>query len=86
MENNEFKNDHDLLIAVHENLKTVAKEVGKLGNKVDEFNNNYAKKADIDPQMRDHESRLRRLEWFGAIAVGMLYVIQFLSKYFHFNG
>lgn len=77
---NEHKSDHDLLIAVHENLKTAITNIGALTNKIEDFNNSYAKKAEIDPLIKDHESRLRRLEYIGAIAIGVLYVIQFLSS------
>ena len=81
MEEPKAKTDHDLIVEMHTTLSRVVSDLKALDTKVDDFNNNYARRQDIDPIIKDHEARLRRLEWFGGIAVGMLYLLQFLAKF-----
>lgn len=56
--------DHDLLVTMHEQLKQVRIDISNLSD------NTSAK-------ILDHELRLRRLESWGAIAIGLLYAMQF---------
>lgn len=73
--------DHDLLVGMHSTLKRAVEDIKALDMKVTDFNNNYAKKADVDSWKKDHEDRIRRLEFWGAILVGISYALQF---YFNF--
>lgn len=58
--------DHDLLIQLHEQIKQVRIDIKDLGD------NTSAK-------VYDHEQRLRRLEMWGAMAIGALTLIQFVG-------
>lgn len=66
----EIKNmsDHDLLITMHEQIKGIKNDIKDL-------------KDGTSTILSDHENRLRRLELWGAILVGMSYALQF---YFNF--
>lgn len=58
--------DHDLLIQLHEQIKQVRSDIKDL-------NDTTAAKV------LDHELRLRRLELWGAMAIGGLTLIQFVG-------
>lgn len=60
--------DHDLLITMHEQIKGIKADIRDL-------------KDGTSAKLADHETRLRRLELWGAIAVGFGYALQF---YFNF--
>lgn len=61
-------NDHDLLVTLHEQIKQVRVDIQDL-------------KDNTAGKVLDHELRLRRVELWGAIAIGAMYAIQF---YFNF--
>ncbi len=61
-------NDHDLLVTLHEQVKQVRIDIQNL-------NENTSGK------ILDHEIRLRRLELWGAIAIGGMYAIQFYYNF-----
>ena len=61
-------NDHDLIITIHEQIKNVRQDIKDL-------------KEGHNEKLMDHEVRLRRLELWGAIALGLSYALQF---YFQF--
>jgi hypothetical protein len=63
-------NDHDLLITLHEQIKQVRQDIQNL-------NDNTSAKV------LDHELRIRRLELWGAIAVGAMYAIEFYFNFVH---
>jgi len=60
--------DHDLLITMHEQIKNLRQDIKEL-------------KDGHNEKLADHEVRLRRLELWGAIAMGALYAAEF---YFNF--
>ena len=64
MENKQEMSDHDLLITVHEQIKNVRQDIKEL-------------KTGTEGKLSDHESRIRRLELWGAIAIGFSYALQF---------
>ena len=55
--------DHDLIVAMHEQLKQVRIDIADL-------------KDGTSNKIQDHEGRLRRIETWGWIAIGALYAIQ----------
>jgi len=79
--NTDNMSDHDLLVTMHSTLKRAVEDIKALDTKVTDFNNSYAKKADVDVVEKDHESRLRRLELWGGILVGCSYALQFYFNY-----
>lgn len=68
MEDTVKMNDHDLIITIHEQIKNVRLDIKEL-------------KDGTNEKLADHETRLRRLELWGAIAIGVMYALQF---YFNF--
>lgn len=62
--------DHDLLIRVDENVKNLIIEIKDM-------------KDGTTVKLTDHELRLRRLETWGAIAVGLGYALQFYFNFIH---
>lgn len=68
----EIKNmsDHDLLITMHEQIKGIKGDIKDL-------------KDGTGTKLQDHESRLRRLELWGAILVGVSYALQFYFNFLH---
>lgn len=66
----EHQSDHDLLIRVDENVKNLITEIKDM-------------KDGTSAQLLDHETRIRRLELWGAIALGLSYALQFYFNYFH---
>lgn len=61
-------NDHDLLVTMHEQMKGIKDDIKDL-------------KDGHNEKLADHEGRIRRLELWGAIALGVSYALQF---YFNF--
>lgn len=61
-------NDHDLLVTMHEQIKGIKSDIRDL-------------KDGTSAKLNDHETRIRRLENWGALAIGGAYVIQFLLKF-----
>lgn len=85
--------DHDLLIELRTEVRAIRTDVKDLKDSTtdrvaalesEKFNKEEAlswKKA-IDLIHQDHETRIRRVERWGALAIGGLAVIQFLLNYF----
>lgn len=63
-------NDHDLLVTMHEQIKGIKNDIKDL-------------KDGTSTKLSDHESRIRRLELYGAIAIGLCYGLQFYFNYLH---
>ncbi len=61
-------NDHDLLVTMHEQIKQVRIDIKDL-------------KDGTGEKLADHENRLRRLELWGAILVGISYALQFYLNF-----
>lgn len=74
-------NDHDLLISVHTKLDLALRDIKELKDntavKITELETYKAEKEITD----DHETRIRRLEFWGAISIGIIYALEF---YFQF--
>lgn len=60
--------DHDLLITMHEQIKGIKADIKDL-------------KDGTSTKLQDHENRIRRIELYGAIAVGASYALQFYFNY-----
>jgi len=86
-------NDHDLLIVIHTTVKHLIENMKELkDNTVDRVTSLELEKMSRDEAERrhkesdgihrDHELRLRRLETWGAMAAGGLFVIELLLKYY----
>ena len=60
--------DHDLLVTMHEQIKGVKEQIKEL-------------KDGTATKITDHEVRLRRLEMWGGVAIGVSYALNF---YFNF--
>lgn len=63
-------NDHDLLVTMHEQIKGIKNDIKDL-------------KDGTSAKLADHEARIRRLELYGAIAIGMSYALQFYFNFLH---
>lgn len=64
----ETSNDHDLLIALNERVKDIQNTIKEM-------------KDGTNARVDDHETRLRRLELWGGIAIGLGYAVQFLTNF-----
>jgi hypothetical protein len=64
----DYENDHDLLVALHEQIKQVRVDIKDL-------------KDGTSDKLLDHELRMRRLELWGAIALGLSYALQFYINF-----
>lgn len=65
---NQEMNDHDLLVTMHEQIKQVRVDIQDL-------------KDGTSAKILDHELRLRRLELWGGIAIGISYALQFYLNF-----
>lgn len=83
----EYQNDHDLLIRIDTKLGLLINQFDEHKavslNKITELQETKLDRDEADRILEsanqvhdDHEKRLRRLEQYGAIALGALYVIQ----------
>lgn len=68
MEDLNKMNDHDLLVTMHEQIKGIKNDIKDL-------------KDGTSTKLSDHEARLRRLELYGGIAIGLSYGLQFYLNY-----
>ena len=86
-------NDHDLLIVIHTTVSHLITDMrdlkdntlGRVANlELEKHNKEDAEKRYIssDGIHKDHELRLRLLERWGATAVGALFIIELVLKYF----
>lgn len=66
--NKQYKSDHDLLIELKAEVRSLREAIQSLTN---------THQATI----KDHEDRLRRLETWGAMAIGALALLQFAFKF-----
>lgn len=74
--------DHDLLIRIDENLKNLAIEVKDLKENLSGRLSNLETKETVSPlTVADHETRIRRLEYWGAIALGVIGFLQVVAPY-----
>lgn len=65
---NDALTDHDLLVTMHEQIKGIKQDIKDL-------------KDGHSEKISDHEIRLRRVEMWGAIAIGFSYALQFYFNY-----
>lgn len=63
-----MEKDHDLVIRIDENVKSLIAEIKDM-------------KDGTSEQLKDHEVRIRKLEVWGAMAIGGAYAISFLLKF-----
>lgn len=85
--------DHDLLIALNVKLDNLTQEMADLKKetigRVSALEAAAVRKSDLGegvlPTLKDHETRLRRLETWGTLAIGGLFVVQVLIQFFHFG-
>lgn len=61
-------NDHDLLVTMHEQIKGIKADIKEL-------------KDGTSTKLSDHELRLRRLELWGGVMVGLSYALQFYLNF-----
>lgn len=90
----DYTNDHDILVAMNEQIKQVRHDIQDLkdGTSV-KINDHEVRLRNLDgvavfikeheTTIKDHEVRLRRLELWGAIGLGIMYAIQFYFNFFH---
>ncbi len=64
-----------------EATKNVNQTLGEIKQDLKTFQNSFVTHDEFNPVKKDVETRLRRLEQWGAIAIGVLYASQF---YFNF--
>ncbi len=74
-------NDHDLLVSMHGALGRAVIDIKSLDDKVTEFNNNYARKSDVDKAMNDLQTDVK---WLQRIAYGGLGVVGALELYLNY--
>ncbi len=63
----------------------IKKSIEGIEKQLVEMTNSYVKKDDLKDlitEISDHETRVRRLENWGAISIGGLVVIEFVLNYF----
>lgn len=82
------KLDHDLLVKIDTKLERAIVDIADLktgmATDITDLKNNKADKNTISAELADHETRLRRLEYLGAIAIAIAYIIPIALKYlFH---
>lgn len=63
-----FSSDHDALVAMYVELRQLRRDI--------QDSNDTQKQKLID-----HETRLRRIEYLGALAVGAMYAIEFYLNF-----
>ena len=69
-------------IAIH--LGYISKNISDLGKKMDALQNNVVTRDEWIGHLKvddDHESRIRKLENFGALSIGGLFVLELVLKY-----
>lgn len=71
--------DHDLLITLHEQVKGLRGDVQSMGASTSKSMDEL--KEDVHGTLKDHENRLRRVELWGGILIGISYALQFYFKY-----
>jgi len=71
------------------NIAVMQTDIGYIKRSVEDIegqlktmSENFVKKEDFASIEKDHETRIRRLETWGFIAIGALAVIEFLLNYF----
>ena len=73
--------DHDLLIKLDTKVDQIQLDVTTLKNQENLYVNQVEHKAVCDKQA-DHEIRLRLIERYGSMAIGALFIIEFVLKFF----
>lgn len=80
-ETNQKMNDHDLIVSMHTTLKRAVDDLRALGDKVTDFNNNYAKKDEVDKQLIEIKTDLKMLQRIAYGGLGILGAIEFYFNY-----
>lgn len=78
------ENDHDLLIRIDEKLRVFMTAVENMKREVALKSDKTEVRDSISEMCKingDHERRIRRLEKYGAIAIGALYALEFILKF-----
>lgn len=82
--NEEHKmNDHDLLVSMHTTLKRAVDDLKSLDDKVTKFNDNFAKKEDVDKEMTEMRGDIKLLQRIAYGSIGILGAIEFYLNYIH---
>lgn len=63
MDSEGIKSDHDLLIVLYNEVKQLREAIDNM-------------RSDIRGNVADHETRIRRLESWGAMAIGGLFILE----------
>ena len=62
------RSDRDMLVTLHAEMKGLRADVAEMKN-------------GVQVKLADHEMRIRRVEWWGALAIGALTLAQFILPY-----
>ena len=80
----EHRSDHDLLITLHTKMDRVQLDVRdineNLSRRVAILENDMLKKIDFKDVNDDKEKRIRRLERYGSVAIGALWLWEFIKR------
>ena len=78
------QSDHDLLITLHTKLDRAISDIRDLNDnssrRITTLELGKVDKTDFKTVDDDKEKRIRRLERYGAIAVGALYILELITK------
>jgi hypothetical protein len=97
MENNLIDKDHDLLIELRTEMRSLRADISELksglASRIKDLEDFRATKSelsvikkDTDGTKLDHEKRIRQLEKYGALAAGALFIIQLVWIYLTSKG
>ncbi len=84
--------DHDMLVILHTLMQRVIGDIDKINDNMNErlitLENSkigedvfYRENNVIKVIQKDHETRLRRMEYIGFVIVGILFVVEFVLHY-----
>lgn len=65
--------DRETLTTLKVKMDNVSDNISELKDDIKDLKSNFASKEEV----ADHEARLRRLEFWGGLAIGGLFVVQF---------
>lgn len=81
-------NDHDIIVGLNARFETEMKHVKETLNKIEgntgkwiELLEKKADQTDFTQTRNDHELRLRRLEIWGAMGIGGLFIVQMVFQF-----
>lgn len=80
------QDDRKLIIQLNTDLKLLQQTVTSLNENVKELNNKlngdvFMKKIDAMEIDKDHETRLRRLEMWGGISIGAIFILELVFQF-----